>query len=255
MVSRSGSLTTTPITEGRAGRQTQAALIYYSPSTNPGEQGTIWEVSALGGPPRRVAAALSGGDISHDGRRIVLFRDHEGQTDLAVVARDGSGLQVLKQLPGADVYDWPRWSPDDRTIAYQRLNSINVDTRVYVVPAAGGKPHEVTRGDNLRGIAWLPDSSGLVYSSSVGSTMLDPPIFNLRRVARDGTREQQLTFGDVSFVEPDVHASGKLLATRTNDSIECLEVPGHRISHRKRARRSPDYATDGSNPDANRESR
>src|SRR5207248_9736994 len=47
-----------------------SSLIYHSRSPAPGEQGTIWEISALGGPPRRVAAAVGGGDISHDGRRI-----------------------------------------------------------------------------------------------------------------------------------------------------------------------------------------
>ena len=31
-------------------------------------------------------------------------------------------------------------------------------------------------------------------------------IFNLRAVERDGTGDRQLTFGDVSYVEPDVHA-------------------------------------------------
>ena len=61
-----------------------SSLIYYAPSATPGEHGTIWEIAALGGEPRRVASALSGGDISHDGRRIALFR-FEGQADRAGV--------------------------------------------------------------------------------------------------------------------------------------------------------------------------
>ncbi len=191
-----------------------SSLIYYSPAGTPGEQGTIWEVSALGGAPRRVAAASSGGDISHDGRRIVLFREQGGHTELAVVTRDGSSVNVVKQLSEDALYDSPRWSPDNHTIAYQRLSHVGFDARVYIVAASGGEPRQVARGDNVRGIAWRPDSSGLIVSSSLGSTLLYPPILNLRTVARDGTGERQLTFGDASYVEPDAHASGKLLATR-----------------------------------------
>ena len=50
-----------------------------------GEHGTIWEIAALGGEPRRVASALSGGDISHDGRRIALFRFEGTRIALVVV--------------------------------------------------------------------------------------------------------------------------------------------------------------------------
>ena len=44
----------------------------------PGDEGALWEVSALGGLPRPIIGALGGGDISHDGRRIALLRADEG---------------------------------------------------------------------------------------------------------------------------------------------------------------------------------
>ena len=76
-----------------------SALIYYAPSATPGEHGAIWEVPALGGEPRRIASALSSGDISHDGRRIALFRFEETQMALVVVNRDGSGPDYVRPLP------------------------------------------------------------------------------------------------------------------------------------------------------------
>ena len=39
-------------------------------------------------------------------------------------------------------------------------------------------------GSLLEGFSWLPDGSGFVYSSSRGSTLLYPPVFNLRTVRR-----------------------------------------------------------------------
>lgn len=38
--------------------QDSGALIFYTPTSNPGGQGAIWEISALGGKPRRIASAL-----------------------------------------------------------------------------------------------------------------------------------------------------------------------------------------------------
>ena len=75
-----------------------SSLIYFVPSATSGEHGTIWEIGALGGEPRRLATALSGGDISHDGRRIALFRIEGAQIALVVVTRDGSAADQLRPM-------------------------------------------------------------------------------------------------------------------------------------------------------------
>jgi Tol biopolymer transport system component len=77
----------------------------------------------------------------------------------------------------------------------------------------------------LRGISWLPDGSGIVYASAAGSTILYPPVFNLRSIGRRGGSERQLTFGDVSYVEPDVASSGKLLASRIRSQSDIWKFP------------------------------
>ena len=83
----------------------------------------------------------------------------------------------------------------------------------------------MTRSEWLRGFSWLPDGSGLVYSSSRGSTILYPPVFNLRVIGRDGRGDRQLTFGDLSYVEPDVHQSGKLLVSRIRGQSDVWRFP------------------------------
>ena len=204
-----------------------SALIYYVPSATPGEHGAIWEVGALGGEPRRIASALSGGDISHDGRRIALFRFEKTQIALVVVNRDGSGTDQLRPLPPLSSYMYPRWSPDDRWIAFQRENlGVGFDWRVLVVPATlDGEARELARSASLEGLSWLPSGAGVVYSSSSGSTVLYPPTFNLRSVERDGTEDRQLTFGDQSYAEPDVHMSGMLAASRTRMQSDIWKFP------------------------------
>jgi serine/threonine protein kinase len=190
-----------------------SSLLYYTPATNPAQPGAVWEVAALGGPPRRVASALTGGDVSHDGRRIALFQSSADRIELVTMARDGSQRVCVARVSTESTYRSPRWSPDDRFLAFQR-DSFAFANHLEVVPATGGEPREVARSVWLKGCSWLPDGSGLVYSSSRGSTLLYPPIFNLRTVGEHGRDDRQLTYGDQSLVEPDVHRSGRLLAAR-----------------------------------------
>ena len=201
-----------------------STFIYYTPSATPGE-GTIWEISALGGPSRRVAGAMRGGDISHDGERIALFQSSDTSIELVVVTRNGSRRERVISLSPDFVYTWPRWSPDDRSIAFQHMNvTARFDVGLDVVEVGTSDRREITRSEWLRGFSWLRDGSGVVYSSSRGSTVLYPPIFNMRIVGRDGRGDRQVTFGDLSYVEPDVH-EGKLLVSRIRGQSDVWRFP------------------------------
>jgi serine/threonine protein kinase/Tol biopolymer transport system component len=201
-----------------------STLIYFIPAATESDAGTVWEIGALGGWPRRIATATGAADISHDGQRIAMLQSSEDQLALVVTSRDGSRGNRVVFLPGGS-YANVRWAPDDGSIAYQRLAHGAFDGHLEVVSLATGERHEVARGTWLQGFAWLPDGSGFVYSSSRGSTMLYPPVFNLRAVRRDGRDDRQLTFGDHSYIEPDVHASGKLIAGRITSRSDIWKIP------------------------------
>ena len=151
--------------------------------------------------------------MSHDGRRIALFRTVGEFVELAIVTRDGNITESALTLPGGFVYSSPRWSNDDRTIACQRGSPIAFEMSVCVRSVRSGIFTPIASAGWIQGLCWLPDDSGLVYSSSLGSTLLYPPVFNLRSVTADGALDSQLTFGDGSYVEPDSHSSGRLVAT------------------------------------------
>jgi Tol biopolymer transport system component len=204
-----------------------SSLVYYSPSPTPGQQGTIWEVSALGGPPLKLTSALSGGDVSHDGRYVVTFRVDHGQLELAAVGRAGAETKRLVAPPASDdfAYDRPRWAPNDLSVAFQRTDTGGFDKRVYILSLGSGALNAVAQSDDLNGFTWLPDGSGVVYSSSSGSTVLYPPAFNLRTVSRDGTGDRQLTFGDVSYIEPDADRLGRLAGTRVRLQSDIWKIP------------------------------
>ena len=202
-----------------------SALIYYTPSARRDEPGTIWEVSALGGWPRRVVTAIGSGDISRDGRRIALFQPVEGKLALMTVARDGSHAERVALLKPGEGYTSPRWSSDGRAIAFQRRAGTGFGVFIEIVSVATGERREVCFSEWIKGFCWLPDGSGLVYSSSRGSTLLYPPVFNLRTVRYDGHADRALTYGDQSQVEPDMYRDGTLVVCRIRSRSDIWKFP------------------------------
>jgi serine/threonine protein kinase len=202
-----------------------SAILYSTPPRNEGEQGTIWEISALGGAPRRVASAIGGGDVSHDGRSIAVFQACGDDVILAALTRDGSRSRRVAVLPCGFTYTSPRWSPDDRLIAFQRARATGWDVSLNVVSASSGEPRHVPLTEWLNGFCWRTDGSGFIYSSSRASTMRYPPTYNLRTIECDGRGAQQLTFGDQSYIHPDIDGSGKLAAARITSRSDIWKFP------------------------------
>ena len=64
-----------------------------------------------------------------------------------------------------------------------------------------------------------------MFASSAGSTLPYPPLFSLRVVSRDGSRERQLTVGDVSYVHPEIVQPGKLFASRIRMQSDIWRFP------------------------------
>jgi Tol biopolymer transport system component len=201
-----------------------ASLIYFTPSAEPNGLGTIWEIPALGGTARPVVNSLNGGDISHDGTRMAYFLPQQGQMTLMVAGRDGSNPREVARLTPDFVYALLRWSPDDRLLGYQAGRTFDYD--VFYVPATGGTPQQLTRdGNPLGGFAWLPDSSGVVYSSSRGQTIIYLPTMNLWSVKIGGKDLRQLTFGEMSYVSPDLGKNGSMVASRMRIQFDIWKYP------------------------------
>src|SRR3981081_2813727 len=190
-----------------------SSLIYFSPSQEPDGEGKIWQISALGGTARPLVSSLGGADLSHDGKHLAYFHSNQGELELAVADQDGSNSHRLTVLPTEYNYSDLRWSPDDGKLGFQRGRTFDYD--IFYVPAEGGSPQPITRdGNPLEGFAWLPDGSGVVYSSSRGDTILYLRTMNLWSVQTGGKNLRQLTFGETSYISPDMDPHGNIVATR-----------------------------------------
>lgn len=88
-----------------------SSVLYFAPAVPGDIQGTIWEVPALGGAPRRIIDSLGGGDVGRDGR-LACFRLVNGQIELVTASMDGSDVRVVARFDEPVYYKYPRWSPD-----------------------------------------------------------------------------------------------------------------------------------------------
>ncbi|HVH26669.1 MAG TPA: protein kinase [Vicinamibacterales bacterium] len=200
-------------------------LLYYTPPSDGAEQGAIWEIGALGGWPRPVTPAIGGADVSPDGRRIALLQVSGERLALVTMARDGSAREEVALLPVGFTYTFLRWSPDGQRLAFRRSSHSGFDEAIEIATPGDPRRQDVIQGVTLTGLAWLPDGSGIVYGSSRGSTLLYPPVTNLRVIRRDGSLDRQLTFGDASYYEPDAHSNGRLVAIRVRSRSDIWSFP------------------------------
>src|SRR6266571_1586669 len=89
--------------------------------------------------------------------------------DIWTADDSGANIQRITANPARDVY--PRFSPDGKWIAFSSDRNGNLD--VYIVPAQGGQPKQLTfhsADDNVLG--WTPDSRAVLFSSNRGEDFM-----------------------------------------------------------------------------------
>ncbi|MBA3638274.1 MAG: serine/threonine-protein kinase [Acidobacteria bacterium] len=197
------------------------ALVYFSPARSDQAQGEIWSIPALGGSPRRVIDSIGGADVGRNGR-LACFRLVGRDVQLVTSSLDGTGLQVIAQSV-AGYHQYPRWSPDGRWVAFQKGDGLRFD--IFVIPHGGGEPRKLTGERSIiKGLAWLPDNSGIVYASSRGSTVPYLPPLALWEVRLDGSH-RQITPVDAWYDQPDIHSSGLMSAARMRMRFDIWRFP------------------------------
>ena len=105
--------------------------------------------------------------LSHDGRWIAFQSHRDGTSHIYKIAFDGHGaVGAPIQLTRDSISDHaPRWSPDDREIAFHR-GTVLGKARVFIVRADGLGERRLT-SDSTAGVEvepdWSPDGERLTY--------------------------------------------------------------------------------------------
>lgn len=152
------------------------ASVVYEVAEDAGDgkpQGSIWTSRADGSSPTRLTA---GGDEGADDRqpnwsprgdRILFQRRAAGSDDWDVMTMrpDGSDLRRVTGSPWSDTD--ASWSPDGAWIVYSSDHGELPTVSIFVVPAIGGLPTQVTHeGEAADGApSWSPDGRWIAFES------------------------------------------------------------------------------------------
>jgi Tol biopolymer transport system component len=169
---------------------------------------------------------VGGGEAVHDGapswspdsRRIVFSAEHDGQSDLAVMAADGTGRRQLTSTPAEE--NAPAFSPDGTRIAFETNRDGNFE--IYVMDANGRNPRRISNdpGED-RAPAWAPDGSHLAFLSDRAHAGR----FDLYTMRADGTDLVRLA-GDRTIWSPQYSPDGLRLAIQSGENIELIQANG-----------------------------
>ncbi len=137
-------------------------------------------VAALGGPERKIADLyVFSENVGNDGMGIDWARDGKylvaadrispraPPPSLVMISVEDGQRKVIVTPAGPYVAS-PKVSPNGDTIAFvQGKGFLAYD--IYLLPMSGGEPRRLTNDNRaVRGMAWTPDSSQVVFSSDRG---------------------------------------------------------------------------------------
>jgi len=205
--------------------------IYYASAEIKGSP-AVYQVPVLGGQSRKLLTEANGPiAFSPDGNRIAFVRR---ETFLMTANPDGSETQIIAST--ADGRRWFRltWSPDGNNIVAAVFSP--VDSRDHLVEIAVKDATERQFPSppwlRLRGLAWLPDASGLIVSGRDPETQLTQlwligyPDGQARRITNDLDNYQglSLTTDGRTLVSVQENRLSNIWLTPASDAVPARKL-------------------------------
>jgi serine/threonine protein kinase len=182
-------------------------LVYYT-SQEEDDRTVLYEISLLGGPPRKVMEDVRTGiSFSPNGKQFAFIRSDRFQHNSLMVANaDGTEPQTLLVPEGSanfgDVIHGKggvAWSPKGDVIAFVGTDDKNKLT-VMAIPARGGtgKPITPQAWIDINGLAWLDERALILTGAGDASQFLSKQVWLLsypsgevRNITNDGLNDYE----------------------------------------------------------------
>jgi eukaryotic-like serine/threonine-protein kinase len=227
--------------------------VYYMTAGRAAMHASLFRVSALGGPPRKLVDTVNHlGSISLDGQRILYVRGGPATQILSANATDGGAEQVLLTSPDPETgYREPRYSSDGKSIYYikrELIDKIESWSLSKIASSGGPETEIVKQRERIADLYVLQDSRGLLISAIDPATNLQQ-LFHYS--LRDGKRTR-LTNDTNSYGGISVDRVGKNVITiQRFDAFQVFVGQGDDLMNLKPLTKKPnagptvDWSPDG----------
>ncbi|UCC38951.1 MAG: PD40 domain-containing protein [Candidatus Aminicenantes bacterium] len=151
---------------------------------------------------------------SPDGKQIALqLWQHIWILDI----ESGEARPLTNPISPPDEHWFPRWSPDGEFIVYCSLRK---DAGLFVVPASGGTPRQLTNGEFDFWQSWSPDGKTIVFERLGG-------LYTVQ--AEGGTPERITPEKKIRAQHPAWSPDGKWIVLSTNGRLSIISSDGDSI--------------------------
>jgi Tol biopolymer transport system component/DNA-binding winged helix-turn-helix (wHTH) protein len=180
--------------------------IYYVAATGEFPPRSVYRVSVLGGPSKRLVEHINAAvSFSPDGRQIALRRavDVRRVIVLSIADADGGNEREVASIRYPELLYDPAWAPDGKMIACAAGNPNGVNDMYVVGVRAGDWVMKTISGRRWKWVgqmAWLADSRNLVMVAQENSAsprqvwLLDSVSGEARRITNDTSIYNRLSF-------------------------------------------------------------
>jgi Tol biopolymer transport system component len=167
--------------------------VFYITADNTDTRGSLYRVSSLGGPSRKLAEPANDvGGISPDGERLLYVRYSQPSQIVSIRATDGGDEQVIRTAPAVEPesnnFRDPHFSSDGKSIFYIGYERRGTEEywSLEQINLADGSVNVINKQQERIGeIAVLPEAAGVLVTAS-------DPTSNLQQVfhisVTDGTK-------------------------------------------------------------------
>jgi serine/threonine protein kinase len=169
----------------------------------------LYRVPVLGGEARKLIDNVERPvTFSPDGERMAVVRD---ERHLMIANADGVEIQPLAVAAEGKRWNLIAWSPDGKTIVSSVFSSADNNTYLVEVSVEDGteKPLDSPPWLRVNGIAWLPDSSGLILSGRDLETKLS----QIWLITYPEGKVKRITNDLNSYLGASLTADGKTIAS------------------------------------------
>jgi Tol biopolymer transport system component/DNA-binding winged helix-turn-helix (wHTH) protein len=188
-----------------------------------GAKPSVWNISILGGPSRKISDQTDTGVVSPDGTKIAALGNSIklNTSELWVLNSDGSQPKQLLEISGYS--NSLTWSPNGRRLAYMKASywpGYHEEVQIETVDLATGKTNTVFSDYRIGGgLVWSCDGR-LLFSRVEEGNNVKSDIWSLRVEERSGESKgdlTQLTSGPDWKPRPELSADGKHLVFLRNN--------------------------------------